>query len=108
MQVTSLSGENASLLKERDAMSEELTEEIKRCKSVERHFEALSANHNQIIVIKDDYKRENEVLKRRLQEQSPGNGDNPEIIQQEADIQKLRSELKAVQVALASEQATVQ
>ena len=89
-------------------MSEELTEEIKRCKSVERHFEALSANHNQIIVIKDDYKRENEVLKRRLQEQSPGNGDNPVIIKQEADIQKLQSELKAVQVALASEQATVQ
>ena len=102
-----LSSENESLLKERDATSQELTEEIKKCKSIERHFETLSDNHTKMIAIKDEFKEESKGLKRKLQKYLH-NGEDPVIMEREAEIQRLQNELATVKVALATEQATVQ
>ena len=101
VQVQRLKVENEELSQERDAAVCSLAKEVQRCHSAEDHFDTLQANHQQMIEIKDEYKRKSTALRARLEALSSGRQQEAEraaeLARHSSEVAELREELQRAQ-----------
>ena len=98
LQVNRLKVENEELCQEREAALSSLAKEVQRCRSVEDHFDTLKDNHQQMIEIKYEYKRDNTALRAHLEALTSGGQHEveraEELTRRDSEVAELREELQ--------------
>uniref|UniRef100_A0A8C5MES8 Coiled-coil domain-containing protein 89 n=1 Tax=Leptobrachium leishanense TaxID=445787 RepID=A0A8C5MES8_9ANUR len=88
---------NTELERRNTELSDQCETEKKRGDQLDERFGVLADNHQQMILFKDEYKKQNDELRReceKLQEHT-----HPELLERERSIQELRIQLQTMEMA---------